>query len=93
MRAPSYTAEEQGAAVRARQVRIVSGLFPLSPAAASFTEAAGSAEEVPTFHLYTLRSMLRRERQYLGASKRHAVEGVIAKVDAELKRRNRLSQM
>lgn len=72
-----------------RRARVVGALFPLSPAAASFVEAAGHVTEVPTFHLYRLRAMLRRERQYLPPTKQLIVTSILTDIDNEIKERGR----
>lgn len=85
----TYTPEAQAQAVRDRRVRIVTRLFPASPAVADLATNRGHVSEVATFHLYSLRAMLRRERQYLPAGQRHGAQGLLEAIDTELDRRRR----
>lgn len=85
---PGVSPQGQASTVRARWVRIVDSLFPLSPSARAYVDAQGSLGGMERWRLHALRAMLSRERQYLRPGIRHGVQSIIESIDKELEARS-----
>lgn len=83
----NVSAEQQATVIRARWVRIVDALLPLSPAARAYVRARGDLGSLAPLTLRVLASKLRRERPYLPAGMRHGVCCIEEAIDKELDRR------